>query len=142
MLRMARAKSRRGSSLTLGEEMSARTLAAKILVASFAVGAGVFSSFLLEDHEFLAAAVWTLFVVAPAIALLLRIYWCRGVVTVCAILSTVSWSLLPAMQHEIDRSPGFWLMWSAGEAFLAAVVWAVFSAAMKKKPNKAPEPTP
>jgi len=47
-------------------------------------------------------------------------------VSLMLFLIVLFWTLLPLMQHAIDRTAGFWIFWGMVEAALLTFVIAVF----------------
>ena len=111
------------------------------MIVAFAALAGVLALPTFLEGAHFAATGFLVIVSAPALAFVVGVQWCRWLVSMCAILASIFWALLPAMQHAIDRTLGFWISWIAGVGFLVATLWAACSSAIKP-PNKAPEPTP
>ena len=50
-----------------------------------------------------------------------------------AVFVLLFWSLMPLMQHAIDRTSGFWLFWSAIEIALIAIAVVSFARKSEKK---------
>jgi predicted membrane channel-forming protein YqfA (hemolysin III family) len=113
-----------------------------ILILAFA--AGVASMFALVAFD--AQAPWwfisiqlglALVVLAPAIAFIRGVKWCRPVVAALSLVFLFLWTLSPMAQHAIDRHAGFWIFWSVIEALTIGAVWA----SLKKEPIQMPETT-
>jgi hypothetical protein len=65
-------------------------------------------------------------VIAPSLAFLRGVNWCRFIVGVLAAIFLLFWSLSPLAQHAIDRHIGFWCLWALGEVVLILTTIASF----------------
>lgn len=106
-----------------------------ILVVLFAAGIAVIFLGVIE-----AQAPWwvnaimvgiALLAVAPAIAFVCGIQWCRFLVAAMALLFLSFWSMSPLAQHSIDRHAAFWIFWALIEALTIGAIWASL-----KKPSE------
>jgi hypothetical protein len=97
------------------------------IVGLFAAGVVAVMVLLVRDGEFVFASLWALAVLAPTIAFLLGTRWCGWVVAGFSVVILIFWTLLPAMQHGIDRHLGFWSGWCIIEGLLAATIWVALT---------------
>ena len=65
-------------------------------------------------------------VIAPSIAFICGVNWCRFVVGVLSTIVVLSWSPLPLMQHAIESRRRFWCGWGITELVLLATVVTSF----------------
>jgi hypothetical protein len=66
-------------------------------------------------------------VVAPSIAFICGVGWCRIIVGLLSTIFLLFWSMSPFAQHSIDRTAAFWCFWAMGEVMLLATVVASFT---------------
>ena len=76
-------------------------------------------------------------VLAPAIAFVRGVKWCRPFVATLSLLFLFVWTLSPLAQHAIDRHAAFWTFWSVFEALTLGAVWA----SLKKESFRPPQTT-